>query len=313
MKAILIKKFGGPDVLEIADVPAPRAKAGEVVVEVRASSVNPVDWLIRDGGATSFVKNKFPTILGCDLAGKIVEVGAGVTKHAVGDEVFAMMPQDWGAHAERVALAESLVVPKPKGLSMEEATALPTAALTALNGLRKGGLVAAGERVLVNGASSAVGMAAVQIAKAFGAEVTAVCSAGSFDLVKRLGADHVVDYKTTDFTKGSATYDRVLDAVGSKPYKECVHVLRGKRVHATTVPGLATFVRQFMNPLSSTKVFGLLTTGNGEDLEIVKTLVEDGKLKPVIDKVLPIEDIAAAHEYSKTGRAKGKIILTFAQ
>jgi D-arabinose 1-dehydrogenase-like Zn-dependent alcohol dehydrogenase len=155
VKAILIRKYGGPEVLEIADVPAPKPKDGEVVIKVAATSVNPVDWLVRDGGAKSFVKVTFPVILGCDLAGTVVEVGGGVKRFAVGDEVFAMMAHDWGAHAERVALAENLVVKKPEGLSMIEAASLPVVAMTAWLGLKKGGIVGRGERVLVNGASGA--------------------------------------------------------------------------------------------------------------------------------------------------------------
>jgi NADPH:quinone reductase-like Zn-dependent oxidoreductase len=309
MKAVVIRKYGGPEVLELAEVPAPRAKDDEVVIAVAATSVNPVDWLVRDGGAKSFVKVKFPVILGCDLAGKVVEIGANVTRLAVGDEVFAMMPHDWGAHAERVALAADLVVTKPAKLTMTEAAALPVVAMTALNGLRKQGGVRTGERVLVNGASGGVGQAAVQIAKSMGAHVTAVCGKDSFALVQRLGADEVIDYRTSDFTKQDAKYDVIYDAIGSQKHGSCKHLLQGRRVHVTTVPGLSTFLRQFANPLFGVKVFGLLTTGAGEGLEHIRSLVEAGKLAPVIDKTFPFAEVAAAQEYSKTGRAKGKIVL----
>ncbi len=309
MKAILIRKYGGPDVLELAEVPAPEPKDDEVVIEVAATSVNPVDWLVRDGGATSFVKVQFPVILGCDLAGKIAAVGKNAKRFAVGDEVFAMMPHDWGAHAERVALAEHLVVKKPAKLTMQEAAALPTVAMTALFGLRARGEVKAGEHVLVNGASGGVGMSAVQIAKALGATVTAVCSADSIELVKRLGADAVIDYKTTDFTTKDEKYDLVFDCVGNKPYSACTRVLRGRRVHLTVMPGVGTFLRQFINPICSVKVFALITRGDGEALAFIKSLVDEGKLKPIIDKVFPFAEVASAQEYSKAGRAKGKIIL----
>lgn len=309
MKAVIIKQYGGPDVLEVTEVPAPKPKPNEVVIQVAATSVNPVDWLVRDGMAKSFVRVDFPVILGCDLAGKIVEVGSNVTRFAVGDEVFAMMPHDWGAHAERVALDEELVVAKPKKLDMREAAALPVVAMTALNGLRAHAQVQPGERVLVNGASGGVGQAAVQIAKALGAHVTAVCSKESFDLVKRLGADAVIDYKTTDFTQQDEQYDVVFDCIGNKPHAECARVLRGRRVHVTTMPGVKTFVRQFLNPLLGVKVHGLITRGDGEALGFIKSLVDDGKLVPVIDKVYPFAEVAAAQEYSKAGRAKGKIVL----
>src|SRR2546423_7198305 len=174
MKAVRIAKYGGPEVLAVEDVAAPTAKPDQVVIAVHATSVNPVDWLVRDGGAKSFVKVKFPVILGCDLAGEIAEVGANVTRFKVGDPVFAMMPHDWGAHAERVALDQSLVVAKPARLSMVEAASLPTVAMTALAGLRKKGGLRAGEHVLINGGSGSVGMCAIQIAKALGAgKVTA--------------------------------------------------------------------------------------------------------------------------------------------
>jgi NADPH:quinone reductase-like Zn-dependent oxidoreductase len=309
MKAILIRKYGGPEVLEITDVPAPTPKDDEVIVEVAATSVNPVDWLVRDGGATSFVKVKFPVILGCDLAGVVAAKGASVKHLEVGDEVFAMMPHDWGAHAERVALAGDLVVKKPAALDMRQAAAIPVVAMTALAGLKKRAAVRAGERVLVNGASGGVGQAAVQIAKALGAHVTAVCSKESFDLVKRLGADELIDYKTTDFTTGTARWDVVFDCVGNKPHGACASVLTGRRVHVTTVPGVSTFLRQFMNPLFGAKVFALITTGNGPDLEFIKSLVDEGKLETTIDKVYPFDDVVAAQEYSKSGRAKGKIVL----
>jgi NADPH:quinone reductase-like Zn-dependent oxidoreductase len=309
MKAARIEQYGGPEVLKIVDVPAPRPKDDEVVVQVKATSVNPVDWLVRDGKATSFVKVKFPVILGCDLAGVVAEVGASVKRFAVGDEVFAMMPEDWGAHAELVALAEHLVVKKPTGLSMVEAAAIPVVAMTALGGLRKRGNVQPGERVLVNGASGGVGLSAIQIAKALGASVTAVCGGGSADLVSRLGADEVIDYKSRDFTTDEAKYDLVFDCVGNAPHGACKRVLRGRRVHVTTIPGVGTFVRQFLNPVSGVQVFGLITSGSGEELGFIQSLVEEGRLKPVVDKVYPFAEVAEAEEYSKTGRAKGKIVL----
>src|SRR3954469_17044995 len=157
MRAVQIERYGGPEVLEVVDIPAPVCGPDQVVIRVAATSVNPVDWLVRDGGATSFVKVKFPVILGCDLAGTIAEVGRDVKGLSVGDEVFAMMPQDWGAHAELVALAADLVVAKPAALSMTEAAAIPTVAMTALAGLRDRAKVGAGDRVLVNGASGGVG------------------------------------------------------------------------------------------------------------------------------------------------------------
>jgi NADPH:quinone reductase-like Zn-dependent oxidoreductase len=310
MKAVRIAKYGGPEVLTVEDIPAPTPKPDEVIVAVHATSVNPVDWLVRDGGATSFVKVKFPVILGCDLAGEIAEVGSNVTRFKVGDPVFAMMPQDWGAHAEKVALDQSLVASKPAKLSMIEAAALPTVAMTALAGLRKKGAVRAGEHVLINGASSSVGMCAVQIAKVLGAgRITAVCGENAIELVRELGATDVIDYKTTDFTKGSTRYDVIFDCVGNHPYGECKAVLQGRRVHITTQPRVKTFLRMFANPLFGMKVYGLLTTGDGGELAYLASLVESGQLRPIIDKVYSFDQVAAAQEYSKAGRARGKIVL----
>jgi NADPH:quinone reductase-like Zn-dependent oxidoreductase len=313
MKAVRIAKYGGPEVLTVEDISAPTPKPDEVIVAVHATSVNPVDWLVRDGKATSFVKVTFPVILGCDLAGEIAAVGANVTRFKVGDPVFAMMPHDWGAHAEKVALDQSLVTAKPAKLSMVEAAALPTVAMTALAGLRKRGAVRAGEHVLINGASSSVGMCAVQIAKVLGAgRITAVCGADAAALVRELGATDVIDYKTTDFTQGSGRYDVIFDCVGNHPYSECKPVLAGRRVHITTQPRIKTFLRMFANPLFKTKVYGLVTTGDGKDLAYLASLVDSGQLRPIIDKVYPLDQVAAAQEYSKTGRARGKIVLEVA-
>jgi NADPH:quinone reductase-like Zn-dependent oxidoreductase len=257
---------------------------------------------------------KFPVILGCDLAGDIAEVGANVTRFKVGDPVFAMMPHDWGAHAEKVALDQSLVVAKPAKLSMVEAAALPTVAMTALAGLRKKGAVRAGEHVLINGASSSVGMSAVQIAKVLGAgKIIAVCGANASDLVRELGATDVIDYKTTDFTKGTTRYDVIFDCVGNHPYGECKGVLKGRRVHITTQPRVKTFLRMFANPLFGMKVYGLVTTGDGSELAYLASLVDSGQLRSIIDKVYPLDQVAAAQEYSKTGRARGKIVLEVAR
>jgi NADPH:quinone reductase-like Zn-dependent oxidoreductase len=310
MKAVLIRKYGGPEVLELAEVPPPVPKLDEVVVRVHATSVNPVDWLVRDGGATSFVKVTFPVILGCDLAGEIAAVGANAKRFAVGDPVFAMMPDDWGAHAEQVALAESLVVAKPAKLSMIEAASLPTVAMTALKGLRTKGRLRAGEHVLINGGASAVGMSAIQIAKVLGAgRVVATCSAAGAALAREVGADETIDYKTTDFRLGDARYDVAFDCVGTAPYATCKRVLRGRRVHVTTQPVVKTFLRQFANPLFRVQVFGLITKGNRDDLAYLASLVDAGKLRPIVDKVYPFAEVAAAQEHSKAGRARGKLVL----
>jgi NADPH:quinone reductase-like Zn-dependent oxidoreductase len=312
VKAVVISRYGGPEVVEYRDVTAPEPAAGQVLVRVHAASVNPIDWQLRDGLVKLFVRVRFPVVLGCDLAGVVTRVGPGVTRLRAGDEVFAMMPHDWGAQAEYVALPAELVVPKPAGLSMEEAAAVPATAVTAVHALRDTAGVRPGQQVLVNGASGGVGVCAVQVAKALGATVTAVCGEASFPMVRDLGADHLVDYRTTDFTAGAARYDVVFDCIGNQPYRACKPVLRGRWVHVTTMPTGSTFARQLVNVATRGRVSVLIAKSTTERLGYVKALVESGQLRPVIDRVLPAAEVVAAQDYSKSGRAKGKIVLRFA-
>jgi NADPH:quinone reductase-like Zn-dependent oxidoreductase len=274
--------------------------------------VNPIDWKIRDGALKLFIRAPFPMILGVDLAGEVAEVGAKVDGLQRGDEVFAMMPKDIGAQAELVALPARLVVKKPRNMSMEEAASVPAVALTALQALRDLGKVKPESRVLVNGASGGVGLYAVQIGKVLGAHVTAVCSATSFDLVKGLGADALVDYKKTDFSAGDEKYDVVFDCVGNRSPRACGRILGRGGVYVSTSGQPALFVRQAFNFLFAVKAYAILVASRGTDLEYVRDLIEAGRIKTVIDRVFPIAEIAEAQRYSMTGRAKGKIVLTFA-
>ncbi len=311
MRAVVISRYGGPEVLEYREVPAPAPGDDEVLVKVHAASVNPVDWQLRDGLVKLFIRVKFPVVLGCDVAGEVVRVGSRVTRLRAGDEVFAMMPHDWGAQAELVAIPVELVQRKPATMTMVEAASVPATAITAVHALRDIAQVRPGQQVLINGASGGVGVFSVQIAKALGATVTAVCSAASFPLVHGLGADRLVDYQTADFTKQEEHYDVIFDCIGNRPYRACKPVLRGRWVHVTTMPTNPTFVRQLFNFLFRGKVSVVIAKSTGERLGYVKTLIETGKIRTVIDRVLPAADIVAAHTYSKTGRAKGKIVLTF--
>jgi NADPH:quinone reductase-like Zn-dependent oxidoreductase len=309
MKAVMIRAYGGPEVLEVEEAPAPTPKDDEVVVRVHAASVNPVDWQIREGLVKMFIRMKVPGIPGCDLAGEVTSVGKTANRLKVGDQVFAMMPQDWGAQAELVALPESLVALKPAKMSMIEAGSVGATAITAVQALRDIGHVTAGTKLLVNGASGGVGISAVQIGKALGADVTAVCGGASFELAKSLGADHVIDYKTADFTKGGETYDVIFDCIGNQPYGACKRVMRGKWVHVTTMPTGGVFLRSLFNPLFSGRVVPVIAKPTPERIAYVKSLLDEGKLRAVIDKVYPFAEVALAQEYSKAGRAKGKIVL----
>jgi NADPH:quinone reductase-like Zn-dependent oxidoreductase len=311
IKAVAIRKYGGPEVLEYTELPAPTPKDNEVVIRVHASNVNPIDWKIREGMLKMFIRAPFPIVLGVDLAGVIVDVGSAVRELEVGDEVFAMMPRDIGAQAELVALAADVVVRKPKTMTMLEAGSVPSAALTALQSLRDRGKLAPGQRVLINGASGGVGLFAVQLAQVLGAHVTAVCGTSSFELVKRLGADRVIDYKTTDFTREDETYHVVFDAVGSRSPKQCKRVVVRGGAYVSTGGTPRLFLRQFLNFMFSLKVHAILVKSVGADLEYLRTLIDKGKLVTVIDKVFPIAQIVDAQAYSATGRAKGKIVLDF--
>jgi len=311
MKAVIIRNYGGPEVLELTEIAPPEPKDHEVVVKVHAASVNPIDWQIRDGRVKMFVRPKFPAILGCDLAGEVVRVGKAAKRLKVGDQVFAMMPHDYGAQAELVALPEDLVVSKPENLTMVEAGSIGATAVTAVHAMRDIAKLTAGTTVLINGASGGVGIFAVQVAKALGAHVTAVCGGASEALVRGLGADAVIDYKTTDFTRGTQKFDVIFDCIGNQPYRACKRVMRGKWIHITTMPTGATFLRSFANPILRGRVVPMIARSTPDRIEYIRALLDSGRMKPVVDKGLPAESMAWAPDYSKSGRAKGKIVLTF--
>jgi NADPH:quinone reductase-like Zn-dependent oxidoreductase len=259
-----------------------------------------------------FMPLKFPAILGCDLAGEVVELGNGCHRLKVGDRVFAMMPHDWGAQAELVAVPEELVGLKPEKMSMEEAAGVGAVAITAVHALRDLAKVKAGQEVLINGASGGVGMFSVQVAKALGARVTAVCSAASFEVVKGLGADELIDYKTTDFTRSDKRWDVVFDTIGNHPYAHCKRVMRGKWAHVETMPTGRTFMRSLLNPFFAGRVLAIVAKSTPDRIAFIQKLLEEGKMKTIVDKVFPPSAIVEAHAYSKSGRAKGKIVLKFA-
>jgi NADPH:quinone reductase-like Zn-dependent oxidoreductase len=310
MRAVLIRRYGGPEVVEVADVEAPVPQPGEVLVRVRASSVNPIDWRIATGALKLFVRHSLPMILGVDVAGVVSALGEGATRLAVGDEVFAMSPNELGASAQYIALPESLVVKKPANVTMEEAASMPAVALTALQSLRDLGHLHEGQQVLVNGASGGVGVFAVQLAKVLGAKVTGVTSPDNAELVRGLGADRIVDYKTTDFTREGIEYDVVFDCIGKRTFGECKPALahRGTYISTEAVPSL--FLDVAMSALFSRKAKAVIVKSRGEDLDFLRDLVEKGRVKPVVDRVFPLDAVLDAYAYSRTGRVRGKIVLT---
>lgn len=310
MKAVVIHEYGSADVLKFEEVEAPTIKPDELLVKVHAAAVNPVDWKIRKGMLKIITGNKFPMILGFDLAGKVVEVGSQVTDFQVGDEIYGSLGVPGGAYAEIAAVPQKVAAVKATNISFEEAAALPVAALTALQSLRDKANIQPSQTVLINGASGGVGIFAVQIAKALGAEVTGVCSSKNLDFVKSLGADYLIDYTQQDFTKNQVQYDIIFDAVGKQTFDNCKKVLKPNGIYVTTLPNLQNIVA-----IALTSIFGnqkakfILAQPNTADLLYLNELIEAGKLRVVIDCTYPLQELAAAHIYSESERAKGKIVI----
>lgn len=311
MKAAVIDAFGPESVLDVREVPKPEISDDELLVEVHASSVNPIDWKIGDGMMGDRYGDEFPMILGLDASGVVVAAGAKVTGFKVGDEVFGRSTDGTGkCYAEFVALNPGTLVPKPEQISHAEAAAMPLAALTALNGLKNFGALEPGQRVLIIGASGGVGTYAVQIAKNIGAEVTAVCSSGNVDLVRELGADRVIDYTQQDPLETDAPYDLIYDTVGVLKYPEAREKLTDAGVYLTLVPvdGI-----DFMYPGQTERKpkggYFLIWAPTAPDLAILADWVRDGKLRSIIDSEYSLDAIREAHERSRTERARGKIVV----
>ncbi len=321
MKAIVHTRYGSPDVLELQEVDKPDPTDDEVLVRVRAASVNPADWYgvagrPYVGRALMGLRKPKSSSVRTDFAGTVEAVGRDVTEFRPGDEVFGRS----GAFAEYVCVrADGALAPKPANLTFEQAAAVAVAALTALQGLRDKGQVQPGQKVLINGASGGVGTFAVQIAKALGAEVTGVCSTRNVDLVRSLGADHVVDYTQEDFTRSDRRYDLMLDVAGSRSWSECRRVLNPQ---ATLVIIGAPKGGRLMGPLShiikvrlaavrsSRKAVFFIANLNKQDLEVLGELLEAGKVTPVIDRRYELSDVADAFRYLGEGHAQGKIVVT---
>jgi len=328
MKAVVYTNYGSPDVLEIRDVKKPVPNDDQILIKVRAAAVNPLDWHFMEG--TPYImramgvglrKPKDPR-LGVDYAGQVEAVGKNVTRFKPGDEVFGGKT---GAFAEYVcARADRAIVLKPANITFEQAASVPIAAITALQALRDKGKVHAGQKVLINGASGGVGTFAVQIAKSFGADVTGVCSTRNLDLVRSLGADHVIDYTKEDFTKGEERYDVILDNVGTQPLSGFRHALQPKGICVMIGGGGPNdggligpmgrpIVALLMSPFISQKMGMMMAELNKEDLTILGDLMQSGKVKPVIDRTYPLSQIAEAMRYLEAGHARGKVIITVGQ
>lgn len=320
MKAIVCERYGTPDVLKLAEVDKPAPKADEVLIKVRAASLNAFDWhmLLPDpsmvrfmGGGLLKPKNR---IIGTDMAGRVETAGANATQFKPGDEVFGDLAR-WGcgACAEYVCAPEKALALKPENMTFAQAAAAPMAALTALQGLRAGH-IQQGRKVLVNGASGGVGTFAVQLAKYFAAEVTAVCSTGNVDTARSLGADHVIDYTREDFTKSGKQYDLILGANGFHPLADYKRALAPGGSYVMTGGSMkqifhAMLLAPWHSMTGGKKLGGITAHANQEDLGFIKELMEAGKVVPVIDRVYPLADVPEALRYLLAGHARGKVVI----
>lgn len=322
MKAVIYTKYGSPEVLKLVELEKPTPESNEVLIKVCATTVTPVDCSFRS--ANPFIARFFTglfrpknRILGTELAGVIEAVGKNVTRFSIGDHVFAAPADGLGAHAQFVTFPENgALCTIPHNMSFDEAAAIPNGALTALPFLRDNGKIHEGQKILIVGASGSVGTAAVQIAKYFGAEVTALCSGRNFDLVKSLGADFVIDYTKKDFSKLNKKYDVVFDTVGKSSFSQSKRALTKKGVYLATVINCATIFSVALTKFGMAKKAIISAKGlrpaqdQVEDMKFLKELVEMGKLVSVIDRSYPLNQIAKAHAYVDKGHKVGNVIIT---
>ena len=317
MKAAVYSSYGPPDVVRITDVDKPAPKDGEVCIRVRASTVCAADWRLRAASPfiTRFVvgllRPRRPMIGGMELAGVVESAGQRVTRFRPGDEVFGGS-RTFGGHAEYVCLPETSLSLKPVNMTFDEAAAVVFGGFSALSFLRRA-KIQAGQDVLIYGASGSVGVFAVQLAKHFGARVTGVCSTANLDLVKSLGADHTIDYAREDFSKRDQKYDIVFDTVGKSGTARSLKVLEKGGVYVQIAPtGMSDTLALLWAWITGVRIVWGVGSGNVTDLEFLKQLIEEGKLRTVIDRRYPLHEIADAHRYAETGHKKGHVVIVVA-
>ena len=323
MKAIVRERYGPPDVLELRNVEIPAIDDDSILVRVRAASINAYDWHMMRGRPSlvrivAGLRKPKSSAMGVDVAGQVEAVGKNVTQFRPGDEVFGSRS---GSLAEYVrGTSQSFLVPKPARLTFEQAAAVPMAGTTALQGLRDKGQIRPGQKVLINGASGGVGTFAVQIAKAFGAHVTAVCSTGNLEQARSLGADQVIDYTKEDFTRSGKRYDLILDVAASGPLSARRRVLEPSGIlvgvgSADSRYGMTSLLAGLvetavLSRFGKQKMPFFLAKNSKEDLMVLTELIETGKIRPVIDRTYPLRETAEAIRYLETGHARAKVVIT---
>jgi NADPH:quinone reductase-like Zn-dependent oxidoreductase len=314
MTAVVFRSYGPPDVLRSEEIDKPTAGDDEILVRVRAASVNPFDWHLMRGSpfflrVQTGLRRPKVTRLGVDLAGHVEAVGKTVTRFQPGDEVFGA---GRGAFAEYVSARDRTFAPKPANLTFEEAAAVPVAGCTALQALRDKGQIRSGQRVLINGAAGGVGTFAVQIAKSFGAEVSGVCSTRNVDLVRSIGADHVIDYTRDDFTQGTARYDLIVDSFGTRSLSGCRRVLAPGGTYVVVGGPLAVVKALVVSRFVREKLGVVMASVTAADLMALKELIEAKQVTPVIDRRYPFGEVPAAIGYLEQGHARGKVVIAAA-
>ncbi len=305
MKAIVVQDYGRPEVLVFEDVPRPKVSSGEVLVHVRAAGVNPIDWKIRSGMAKGMFPIQFPWIPGVDISGIIDEVGANVSELKPGDAVFGMIESRSGGYAEYAAVKASGLAPKPKSIDFIRAAALPLVSMVARQSLFDTAHLSPGQSVLIHGASGGVGHLAVQLAKWKGAKVIGTASAKNAQFLKELGADEVIDYHTTKFEDVVHDVDVVLDLIGGDTQKRSWKVLKKGGMLISTV-GISSSEEAAKYGV---KAVNFMAHPDGNELWQIGKLIDEGKVKPVVSTVMPLNDAAKAHELSQSGHVRGKIVL----
>jgi NADPH:quinone reductase-like Zn-dependent oxidoreductase len=318
MKSIVYRKFGPPHVLQLRETPKPVPGDDEILIRVHATTVTAGDIHLRTGKpllARLFAGPVTPRhpVLGHELAGTVDATGNNVKRFKPGDAVFGSTNLQSGAYAEYLCLPEDgIIALKPENVSFEEAAAVPVGALTALFFLRKGN-IQRGQKVLVYGASGSVGSYALQLARYFGAHVTGVCSTANIEMVKNLGADDVIDYTREDFTRSGICYDMIFDSVGKASFAHCRHVLNPDGLYITTAVSLSLLAQKLVTSITGGRKLIIGIAGQTtENLQLLKDLVETGKIKPVIDRIFSLEQIADAHRYVEPGHKKGNVVIRVA-